>query len=87
MAAVLGAWRASGANGAQPIALPSGDDESFPDRFLGGGEAADNPLAAVDVPMKVLITIFALSISGSIVLSLIFMVRTLSHPLSPMTRY
>jgi len=70
-AAVFQAWRVSGAKAAQPIALPSSDQESDPDR--PSGEAADNPLAAVDVPKKVVITIFALSIGGSIASAFIFM--------------
>jgi len=70
--AVFQAWLGSGTqNGTQPIALPSGDDESETDR-IPGGEAPDNPLADVDVPKPILIGIFGVSIVGSIISSFIF---------------
>jgi len=69
-AAVLQAWIASSGT-TQPIALPTGDDESETDR-LPGGEAPDNPLAHIDIPKKVVITIFAVSIGGSIVSAFVF---------------
>jgi len=65
-AAVFQAWRT------QSIALPSGDDESETDR-QPGGEAPDNPLHKVDVPKKIRIIIFAVSIGGSIASAFIFM--------------
>jgi len=74
-AAVFQAWRASGAKPTQPIALPSSDQESDPGR--PSGEAADNPLAAVDVPKKAVIAILALSIGGSIASAFIFVVSIL----------
>jgi len=68
-AAIFQAWRASGSS--QPIALPTGDDESETDKNPGG-EAPDNPLAHIDIPKKVLITIFAVSVGGSIVSAFVF---------------
>ena len=76
-AAVFQAWRASSGKAPQPIALPSSDQESDP--YRPTGEATDNPLAAVDVPKKAIIVIFALSIGGSIAAAFIFVVSILSH--------
>ena len=73
-AAVFQAWRASGTESHQHIALPFGDHESDPE----GGAAFDNPLAGVDVPKKVLIRIFAVSIGGSIASAFIFVVSILT---------
>ena len=80
-AAVFQAWRASGGNSTQPIALPSSDPDSDPnnDPDKPSGEASDNPLAAVDVPKLALIVIFGSSIVGSIAAAFIFMVSILSH--------
>ena len=80
-AAVFQAWRASSANSGQAIALPSSDPDSDPnnDPDKPSGEASDNPLATVDVPLIVRIVIFGLSVGGSIAAAFIFMVSILSH--------
>ena len=79
VAAIFQVWYAS--KSGRLIALPAGDDESEIDS-LPGGESPDNPLANVDVSKKALITIFAVSIGGSIVSAFVFVVSILSSTLS-----